>query len=100
MIGSAVSPSSSPSFEIPPSVIYRQVEKEVVLLNLETEQYFALNEVGANVVNQLTQESIEEAIDSLLIVYEVDPEVLRRDVQNLTDALMEAGLLQRVEGGD
>lgn len=92
--------SGRPSFEIPASVLYRQVEKEVVLLNLETEQYFALNEVGANIVTQLTQEPMEKAIESLLALYEVDPEVLHRDVQNLTEALMQAGLLQRVGGVD
>ena len=71
-----------------------------MLLNLETEQYFALNEVGANIVTQLTQEPMEKAIESLLALYEVDPEVLHRDVQNLTEALMQAGLLQRVGGVD
>lgn len=88
--------SARPSFEIPPSVLYRQVEREVVLLNLETEHYFALNEVGAQIVAHLTQQPMEEAIDALLARYEVEPDVLRRDIQNLVDALMQAGLLQRV----
>ncbi len=86
--------SGRPSFEIPASVLYRKVEKEVVLLNLETEQYFALDEVGAEIVTQLTQEPMDKALETLLDLYEVEPDVLCRDVQNLIDALVQAGLLE------
>ncbi len=92
--------SRRPSFEIPASVLYRRVQQDVVLLNLETEQYFALDEVGANIVTELTQKPIDEAIDTLLALYEVEPDVLHRDVQNLIAALMQAGLLERLESGD
>ncbi|MDQ4145921.1 MAG: PqqD family protein [Actinomycetota bacterium] len=88
--------SGRPSFEIPAQVLYRQVEKEVVLLNVETEQYFALNEVGANILRHLIEEPMDEAIDALLALYEVEPDVLHRDVQNLVDALVQARLLQRI----
>ncbi|MDQ3569704.1 MAG: PqqD family protein [Actinomycetota bacterium] len=77
-------------------MLYRQVDKQMVLLHLEREQYFGLNEVGARIVTRLTEEPLEAALVALADDYEVDSEVLRRDVHNLIDALTEAGLLERL----
>ncbi len=67
----------------------------MVLLNLETEQYFGLNEVGAHIVTRLTQQPFEEALAGLRNDFEVDGSVLQRDVENLVAELVQAGLLER-----
>jgi hypothetical protein len=85
------------SFEIPPSVLFREVDGQMVLLNLESEQYYGLNAVGADIVTRLTKQSYGAAFSSLAGDYDVDPEVLRRDIDNLVEALERAGLIQRVE---
>ncbi len=72
----------------------------MVLLNLESEQYFALNAVGAHIVTRLTEESFEAALAALKRRYEVDPDVLHRDVVELIDGLLKAGLLVRVGTSD
>ncbi len=93
-------PTGEPSFAIPPTVLYQPVGREMVLLNLESEQYFALNEVGAHIVTHLTEKPLEEAFATLEREYEVDPDVLRRDVVELIDGLLGAGLLVRVGTSD
>ncbi len=90
-------PPRRPSFEIPASVLYREVEKQMVLLNIESEQYFGLNEVGADIVRRLTEEPLEEAFTGLAHDYEVDPDTLHRDVHAFIEALERAGLLERLD---
>lgn len=90
--------TDGPAYEIPAAVLYRDVDGEMVLLNVETEQYFGLDEVGADIVTRLTEQSLDEALASLIDDYEVDPEVLRRDIDDLVANLVEAGLLEHVDG--
>jgi hypothetical protein len=69
----------------------------MVLLNLQTEEYFGLDPVGTNIVTRLTEQSSESAIEDLLVDYQVDPQVLRTDIEELVEKLMGAGLLVRSE---
>ena len=79
---------------IPEGVLIRELAGESVLLNLETESYFGLDEVGTRMWVALTaSESIESACERLLAEYEVEPERLREDVGVFVDALAEAGLI-------
>ncbi len=87
--------TGKPTFEIPPQVLYREVDGQMVLLNLETEQYFGLNEVGAHIVTRLTEQPFEEAFAALTKDFEIDASILRRDVEQLVGELMGAGLLKR-----
>jgi hypothetical protein len=92
-----VTASGAPSFAIPPSVLYRDVEGQMVLLNLESEQYFGLNQVGAHILRKLIEQPLDVAIRSLTADFDkADPDVLRRDVHNLIKALIDAGLLEPV----
>jgi hypothetical protein len=84
---------------VPAHVLVRQVEGESVLLNLESEQYFGLDEVGTGMWAALTRaDSIEAAYQALLGEYEVDAEQLRQDLQTLIEKLVEKGLL-KLDGG-
>ena len=69
----------------------------MVLLNLESEQYYGLNEIGADILARITSEPFGLALSALTRDYDVDPAVLRRDVDNLVEALVGAGLLLHVE---
>lgn len=88
---------ATPSFEIPAHVLYREVDGQMVLLNLQTEQYFGLNRIGAHIVTRLTEEPFEEALAGLTNDFDVNAVVLNRDVENLVAGLLDAGLLIRVE---
>lgn len=83
------------AFVVPPGVLAREVDGEMVLLNLNTEQYYGLDAVGTEVVNRLTRLPMAQAIDELCRLYEVEPAILRADVARLIDELLESGLLER-----
>lgn len=68
---------------------------ESVLLHLDTEHYFGLNDSGSVMWQRLTsQPSIEDAYHALLDDFiEVDPDELRRDLSALVDELVDHQLL-------
>lgn len=97
MVATGVPPFESNSFEIPASVLFREVDGQMVLLNLESEQYYGLNAVGADIVTRLTSQPYGTAFAELARDYDVDLEVLRHDVEHLIEALERAGLVRRVQ---
>ena len=79
---------------VPDGVLVRDLAGESVLLNLNSESYFGLDEVGTNMWTVLAASpSIEAAFDTLLIEYEVDPVQLRNDLHNFIEKLVDLGLL-------
>jgi hypothetical protein len=86
---------SRPEYQIPPNVLFREVDGQLVLLNLETEQYFGLDEIGADMIRRITETTMDDAIAALTSSYEVDPDRLRADLRELVDSLLEAELLDR-----
>ena len=79
---------------VPDGVLVRELAGESVLLNLQSESYFGLDEVGTRMWAALTvSPTIAVAFDILLAEYDVEPERLRADLQNFTQKLVELGLL-------
>lgn len=79
---------------IPDSVMFRELEGESVLLNIDTETYFGLDDVGTRFWIVLKDsDSIQDAYEILLDEYEVDPDSLREDLEELLAQLVEKGLL-------
>lgn len=79
----------------PPHVLVRLVDRESVLLNLETEQYFGLDETGTRMWQLITvSPSIEAAYRELLVEFDVEPELLKTNLTELLGRLMENGLIQ------
>jgi hypothetical protein len=84
---------------IPDTVLFRELEGEAVLLNLKTESYLGLDAVGTRMWAVFTsQPSIQAAYDLLLAEYDVAPDVLRRDVENLLGQMLEHGLIELKDG--
>ena len=83
---------------IPEGVMVRQLEGESVLLNLNTESYFGLDDVGTRMWSALTETaSIEAAFEVLQGEYEVEPEQLQSDLCSFIDKLVESGLINVAE---
>ena len=79
----------------PKHVLVRPVDQESVLLNLETERYFGLDETGTRMWQLLTTSpDIDAAYQELLAEYDVQPELLRENLAELVGHLVEHGLLQ------
>jgi hypothetical protein len=79
----------------PAHVLVRFLDQESVLLNLETEQYFGLDETGTRMWQLLTASpDIDAAYQELLAEFDVEPELLRDNLTDLLGRLVENGLLQ------
>jgi len=79
---------------VPDGVLISHLQEESVILNLESERYLGLDDVGTRFLTVLTSsESIEAAYQQLAAEYDVDPQVLRQDLQALVDQLLAQGLL-------
>jgi hypothetical protein len=81
--------------KIPEHVLFRELGGEGVLLNLQTEQYFGLDEVGTRIWMLLVDApTIQVAFDMVLQEYEVDAAQLMSDMRVLLQQLVEGGLLE------
>lgn len=79
----------------PTHVLVRLLDQESVLLNLETEQYFGLDETGTRMWQLVTTSpNIDAAYEALLAEYDVQPEMLRENLTELLGHLIDHGLLQ------
>ena len=79
---------------IPEDVMISRVEDEIVLLNLESEQYFALDDIGARVWELLSEYgSTDVVVEQITTEYDVEPDVFRVDLTKLLTDLQQAGLV-------
>ena len=81
--------------KVPDDVLISGLQDESVILNLDSERYFGLDEVGTRILSVLaTANSIEAAYEILLEEYDVDGQVLRQDLLSLVEQLVEQGLVE------
>ena len=80
---------------VPKHVLVRTFENESVLLNLDSECYHGLDDVGTRMWEALTTSgNIQAAYDKLLAEYEVDASVLRQDLDDFLAQMVQRGLLE------
>jgi hypothetical protein len=73
----------------------RVLEGEAVLLNIRTGAYFSLNKVGTHIWQLYSSgQSLSEVVGGVCARFAVDPQRAENDVRNLTEQLLERGLLQ------
>ena len=71
----------------------QEVNGETVILDLQSESYFGLDEVGTRIWQLLQEEKdLQKVFDALLQEYYVEAEQLEQDLIELVDKLIEAGL--------
>jgi hypothetical protein len=81
--------------EIPEGVMMRELQGEAVLLNLDSESYYGLDEVGTRMWSALTTHATAgAAFEALLAEYDVSPEELRVDLAGFVEELASAGLIR------
>jgi hypothetical protein len=78
------------------AVLYQELEGEVVLLNMAKQEYYGLNDVGAQMWKCLLESSgsMDSAEDLLSKTYEIERSVIRADLERLVRELLDAGLLR------
>ena len=85
----------------PAHVMVRFLDRESVLLNLETEQYFGLDETGTRMWQLVTgSPNIDAAYQELLAEFDVEPELRRSNLMELLNRLVDSGLLEVLPAED
>ena len=86
--------------EIPSDVLFQELEGEAVLLNLGSERYYGLDDIGTRMWQLLAENGdVNAAFEQLLTEYAVEPDVLRQDMAHWIAKLADAGVL-KVQGAD
>ena len=82
---------------LPETLLTQKVDDELVLLDTESENYYGLDGVGAEIWQLLRKgESLEEILTILLDRYEVEEARLRRDLLDFVSQLQERRLIEIV----
>lgn len=80
---------------VPDGVLISGLQEESVLLNLDSERYYGLDDVGTRMFSVLTSsDSIQSAFEILRKEYNVDQSVLQQDLIALLNKLVEQGLVE------
>jgi hypothetical protein len=81
-------------FVVNPSVVFRELDGETVLLNLDSGVYFGLDAVGTRVWTLLLEHGTTGPVCAQMErEYVVERQELERDVQRLVRELRQKGLL-------
>ncbi len=91
--------SSASRVQIAEGVVFRDLQGEMVLLNLTTGVYFGLDQVGTRIW-QLLQEHqhLQSVLDRLVEEYEVAETRCREDLLKFVALGLEKGLLELQDG--
>jgi len=80
--------------EISSEVLTQEVGGETVILDLKTESYFGLDEVGTRIWQLLQeQKNLQTITATMLNEYDVEEKQLGKDIQNLLTQLNKAGIV-------
>jgi len=75
------------------TVYSQDVNDELVLLDMKTENYFGLDSVARDIWKLLEAgKTLQEAYDTLLKMYEVEADQLHADIEAFIEKLIESGL--------
>ena len=78
------------------TVFAQEVDGEMVLLDMNTENYFGLDEVGTAIWQAIEENNGElvKVLEVLLAQYDVEEDVLKKDLLVFVDRLVESGLVK------
>ena len=84
--------------EIPEHVMIREVGGECVILDLDTEQYFGLDDIGTEILQLLRDGStIDQVVTRIVEQYDASADQVMADVAALVGSLLERGLVRPVD---
>jgi hypothetical protein len=79
---------------VSPDVLFQEISGDSVLLDMASEQYFGLDDVGTRIWHLLTENSeTATMMVRLLEYYDVDEAILTRDLALLIEQLKAEGLV-------
>lgn len=82
------------NIKIEEDILVQDLDNSTVILNLNTEQYYGLNEVGQRIWQLFSEHQDTHIVWCILLEeYDVDPELLQADIMHLIAELSEAKLI-------
>mgnify|MGYP001350333668 CR=1 FL=1 len=89
----------SQEFRAADGVLFQTVADEAVLLNIDDNRYYGLDDIATRMWTLLMEHGDEETvIRQMLEEYEVEEPVLRQDFVALVAEMEQSGLIVRVDG--
>ncbi|WP_456428747.1 PqqD family protein [Nitratifractor sp.] len=83
----------SKKVEFSDKLFVQEVDGELVLLDMQSENYFGLDATASDIWRILQEgKTLDETVNALLEIYDVDAETLRKDLSNFVSQLQEQGL--------
>ncbi len=77
------------------TVFAQEVDGEMVLLDMNSENYFGLDAVGTDIWQAMQEkETLQEVLEVLLEQYEVESDVLEKDLADFVAKLVESELVE------
>ena len=77
------------------TVFAQEVDGEMVLLDMNSENYFGLDEVGTDIWKAIEEKRVlKEVLERLMEQYDVDEEVLKKDLIAFVEKLQDSGLVE------
>ena len=89
-------------YEKDPTIVYREIAGEAILVPIrrnvaDMESIYTLDSVGADIWKLIDGErTVSEILDALLIEYDVEVEVLSRDLDEFVEQLESVGAIRSV----
>ena len=82
------------NFRLSDEVLSQKIDGESILLDMKSENYFGLNDVGSHVLEMLQAgSSLKKLTDHLLTIYNVKEKQLSTDIAELLQQLLDAKLI-------
>ncbi|MFH1904698.1 MAG: PqqD family protein [bacterium] len=79
-------------------VAWRDLDGEAVILDLKTDTYFSLDEIGTQIWNRMIEKSeIKDIVSLITREYDVPAKEAERDAKELISSLKKTGLILEVE---
>ena len=78
-----------------PEQVAAEMDGEVMMMNIDTGKYFALNEVASFIWDRLMVPlSLRQICEVVQVEFDVTPETCERDVKKFVESMVRDGLLQ------
>ena len=83
--------------EVPKHTVFREIDGKAIALNLDTGEYYSMNEMATRMWMLLEMETPPKAIVAVIEAeYDVDIEQVERDLKAFVEDLLANGLVEKV----
>ena len=84
-------------YKICENITWRETSDEIVVLNLQTSEYYSANSVGSEIWEFITKNSSKkELIDFLTQEYEITPSIAKKDINDFLKNLLTLKLIRKI----